>query len=614
MYKVLEVTPLITARASGPRILQSVLALLMVAGASVPSLAQRRPEQLPRLMIATFQSADSDLGQQVAEALRSRLTRDQARSLYVLPRTDIVNTLTASGYSVTEALVPSDARQLANLLRADEYIDAVVTRTPAGVRIESKLVLTRDYTITQVLPPAEAGRADAAVAQVARDYLEARRQTELERPCHAALQRGDAAAAIREGERGLQQHPRYNNMIRICLAQAFVRRDTGDDTTATTVVAPATLELVQQVLQTDPGNITALRLAALGYRAAAEQARAAGNDSLSVQNEDRYVQTLTTLVSADPSDLRLQEQVVNELAASGRASVAVPIILDALQNNPGDPRMMRTGWLVLLAAQDFERAVGVGEEMVRVDTAAATADYFRRLGAAYVSLAQTRMRTAATPADTQAALGYRQRGVEVFQRATARFPQDAMLLTFYAQALREAGQAQQAVDVARRALAIEPNNNDARVQLVQSAVAAGMLDVAATAIRDAAGAGVDANLLSQLALSVGNNAYRAGQASRARSDYETAIRFLRLSNELSTNLDAQFLLGASSFSLGDLLTRQAQENRNCGAARAAQEALATARTNLVAGQSQYPEPAAQLLDAIGQFTTPLQQMVRAYCR
>lgn len=580
--------------------MQAVLALILVAGASVPALAQRRPEQLPRLMIATFQAADGELGQQVAEALRVRLTRDQSRNLYVLPKADIVNTLTASGYSVTEALAPSDARQLANLLRADEYIDAVVTRTPAGVRIESKLVLTRDYTITQVLPPAEAGRADQAVAQVARDYLEARRQTEHERSCNAALRRGDIPAAIREGERGLQQHPRYNNMIRVCLAQAYVRRDTGTDTTATAVVSPATLEMVQKVLETDPRNITSLRLAALGYRAAG--------------NEDKYVETLTSLVAADPSDLRLQEQVVNELAASGRASVAVPIILDALQNNPGDPRMMRTGWLVLLAAQDFERAVGVGEEMVRIDTAAATADYFRRLGAAYVSLAQTRLRTATTAADTQAALGYRRQGVEVFQRATARFPQDATLLTFYAQALREAGQPQQAVETARRALSIEPNNNDARVQLVQSAVAAGMLDVAATSIRDAATAGVDAALLSQLALSVGNTAYRAGQASRARSDYETAMRFLRLSNELSANLDAQFLLGASAFSMGDLLTRQAQENRDCSAARSAQEAFATARTNLVAGQSQYPEPAAQLLDAIGQFTTPLQQMVRAYCR
>ena len=605
---------MITARASGPRTLQAVLALILVAGASVPALAQRRPEPLPRLMIATFQAADGELGQQVAEALRSRLTRDQARNLYVLPRADIVNTLAASGYSVTEALAPSDARQLASLLRADEYIDAIVARTPAGVRVEAKLVLTRDYTITQVLPPAEAGRADAAVAQVARDYLEARRQTEHERGCHSALRRGDVEAAIREGERGLQQHPRYNSMIRVCLAQALVRRDTGSDTTATAVVSPATLAMVEQVLQTDPRNITALRLAALGYRGAAEQARAAGNDSLSVQNEDRYVQTLTTLVSADPSDLRLQEQVVNELAASGRASVAVPIILDALRNNPGDPRMMRTGWLVLLAAQDFERAVGVGEEMVKVDTAAATADYYRRLGAAYVSLAQTRLRTATTAADTQSALGYRRRGVEVFQQATARFPQDATLHTFYSQALREAGQAQQAVEAARRALSIEPGNNDARVQLVQSSVAAGMLDVAATAIRDAASAGADAALLSQLALSVGNTAYRAGQASRARSDYETAMRFLRLSNELSSNLDAQFLLGASSFSMGDLLTRQAQENRDCSAARGAQEAFITARTNLVAGQSQYPEPAAQLLEAIGQFTTPLQQMVRAYCR
>lgn len=604
-----------TARASGARMVQAVIALGLVAASSSALMAQRRPEQLPRIMVPTFQSADRELGVQAAEALRNNLTRGgTARTLYTIPRADIENNLRQSGYPTDEALSPADARQLATLLRADEYIDGTVTRTPSGVRVDARVVLARDYTVTQVLPPAEAPRLDNAINQVAREMVEARRQVDAERACSAALRRNDVDAAIREAERGIQQNQRYNNMVRVCLAQAYVRRDTGDDTTATARVTENTLQLVQQVLESDPRNITALRLAALGYRQAAVAAQEAGNDQLAEQNEDRYVGALTSLVAADPSDLRLQEQVVNELAASGRASVAVPIIRDALQNNPGDPRMMRTGWLVLLAAQDFEHAIQVGEEMVRVDTAQATADFFRRLGVAHLSLAQARSRTAATAADSQAVIDSRRRALETFQRGTARFANDGTLLTLYARALRDAGQPQQAADAARRALGIDPSNGDAHVELVQAYVAARMWDQAAGAISAARTAGVNAQLLSQVALSVGNNLYRVGQGSRERSDFEAAIRFLRLSNDLETNLDAQFLLGASAFSLGDILTRQAQENRDCASARAAQEAFATSRTNLVAGQSQYPEPARQLLDAIGQFTTPLQQMVRAWCR
>ena len=76
MNTVLEVTPLITARASGPRILQAVLALILVAGASVPALAQRRPEQLPRLMIATFQAADGETVHRFHEAVLAAGGRD----------------------------------------------------------------------------------------------------------------------------------------------------------------------------------------------------------------------------------------------------------------------------------------------------------------------------------------------------------------------------------------------------------------------------------------------------------------------------------------------------------------------------------------------------------
>jgi tetratricopeptide (TPR) repeat protein len=593
-----EATTLMSTRV---RTVQLVLGLLPLAflAVSAPLLAQRAQTNRPRIMIAAFQSADRNMGAQAAEALRNRVSRDAGeRGVYVVPKADIEATLAASGYSTTEALAPNDAKALASLIRAEEYVDGVVTRTATGYHIEARLVLARDNQVTQVLPPADAPSLDAAAQQLSRNVLEARRQVDAERECSGALRAGDAPRAIAAAERGLRANARFNNMIRVCLATAYVRQDTPRpaDTSqvVTEVVTARTLQVAEQILASDPRNIPALKIAAIGYKSA--QATAGSDTAAANRFEARYIQTLTTLVAADPSDLRLQEQVVNELAASGRASLAVPIVLDALQANPGDPRMMRTAWLVLLAAEDFERAIRVGEELVRVDTAAATADYFRRLAVAYTRLNR------------------RPQAIQVLQRATARAPNDPALWALYSQTLRQAGQSQAAIDAARRGLAINPANQDAHFQLVEAYIAAGQIDNAATAIRAAATAGVQRNVLSQIALKQGNDAYRAGQASRARADYERAIRFLQLSQELEANLDAQFLLGASAFSLGDILTREGQASRSCSTVQRAQEAFVTARTNITAAQSRYPDPARQLLEAIGQFTTPLSQMARAYCR
>ena len=128
-------------------------------------------------MITTFQSTDKDLGQKAAEELRNRVTRDaDARKLVVIPKTDIVKTLEASGYPATEALQPNDAKALATLLRADEYIDGVVTKTPTGVKVESRLILARDQNLGQPLPPAEAGNIGQAAAQISKSYQQAREQ------------------------------------------------------------------------------------------------------------------------------------------------------------------------------------------------------------------------------------------------------------------------------------------------------------------------------------------------------------------------------------------------------------------------------------------------------
>jgi len=580
MFTVLEVITL-KARPVFSSAAGTALTIAAMVLSAMPVQAQQRPGTVPppRVMVATFQSTEPGIGVQFAEVLRARLGRDaNARDLTVIPKADIENTLRASGYSTTEALGPNDAKALASLIRAKDYIDGSVTRTAAGYRVDARLVLSRDNTVAQALPAAEAARLDQAAQAVSRSYLQARRQIEPEERCYNALRSGNVEEAIRLANTGLRQQPDAN-MVRVCLANAYVTRDTPKDSTS--VITATTLQLVEQVLATDPRNIQALRLAALGYKAAG--------------NEDKYVETLTGLLAAAPTDLTLQQQVVNELAASGRAALAAPIIKEALSRSSGDPSMLRTAWLVLLAARDFESAVPVGRDLIVADTSQATANFYARLAGALTGLNRN------------------QEAVTVLKTATAKFPNDAGLWVAFAEAHRKSGNTAEAVRAAQRARAVDPSAAEPYVILATIYSDANQPDSVYSVLVRAPSGGNSA-LIAQLALQQGNNAYRAGNASRNRADFQRAVRFLELSNRLSQSNAAQFLLGASAFSIGQSATTEASQSKSCELARLAQQSFATARANVPAGREEFPEPTSQLMEALPQFERPVAQMVRQYCR
>ncbi|OLD46464.1 MAG: hypothetical protein AUI63_04810 [Gemmatimonadetes bacterium 13_1_40CM_2_60_3] len=145
-------------------------ALVLVAFAALigsPVLAQSTKTG-PRVMIPTLQSTDKDLGVQAAEAVRNQLTKQtNLRDLVVVPKADINNSLISSGYSTTEALAPGDAKALASLVRAPEYLEGTVTRTPTGYKIDSRLIISRDMTKGQILPTAQGAKLDDAARRTA---------------------------------------------------------------------------------------------------------------------------------------------------------------------------------------------------------------------------------------------------------------------------------------------------------------------------------------------------------------------------------------------------------------------------------------------------------------
>jgi len=567
MFTVLEVIPL-KVRLSHSALGLAVAALLTAVGSS----AEAQQKTGERVMIPTLQSSDKELGGQAAEAIRNQLQKQtNVRDLVVVPKADIVNSLTSSGYSPTEALAPGDAKALATLVRAPQYLDGVVTKTPAGFKIDSRLIISRDMNRGQVLPSAQAAKLDDAASQVAKSIKDARRQLAGEEACHNAVAQGKYQEGVAAARSAMAGYPNAN-IAAACLVDAYAGLKMDDSVIA----------ISERIRASDPRNTIALRRLAEAY-----QTR---NDTT---NE---LKVLGALAAADPTNIKMVQDVVASFGQLGHAQDAVPLVRDLVQSNPGDPELLKLAWVVYLNAKDYQDAVNTGTELVRVDTAAATADYFARLAGAY------------------SAMGQKQKASETAARGFAKFPGDPNLQLFNAQALYQSGQLQMALDAAKKAVAANPKNAPGYFLLATVQDSLNAYDDLYNTIQTAKTNGVEPGTLAQLALKQGSDAYKAGQGSKDRADFQRAIKFLQLSDQLQTSADAKFLLGASAFSLGQSATTDAIDKKSCDLARTARDAFNLASINLPAGGQKYPNEAAQLMTAIPQFTPAVDSEIKRFCK
>jgi tetratricopeptide (TPR) repeat protein len=557
----------------------SILGLVAALGATESTLGAQVRRQAavdpnaPRFPVLPFRGTDKKVAVQAADAVRTRLgSVFRPRDMYVIPRADVEAILKGSGFLEDEAPDPITARLLAAQLRGDEYLEGSVTRGGAGYRLDTRLVLTRDNTMVQPLPPAEAadvgGAARAAVAAI----QEARKQLDDVRTCENALRDGNHAAAIAAARTGITEYPQAT-LARVCLARAFIAQKAASD---------SVIPVLEAVLAIDSTSRPALELLGVAYKQA--------------NQTDKAVTTWGRLIRYYPNDAKLVSEVVNEIAASGRPELAKPIIEQAVEQNPGDPALTRLLFLIQLAAKDWKGATKTGEDLVRVDTASADTAFFLRQSIAFGS-------------DTQP-----QKAAETLARGVAKFPNNATLWSTYAQMLRNAGQLQQSLAAIDRAIAINPNVEHGHFRRAQVLVELGQLDSAFAAGKRAVAAGEDKALVGQLMLVEANKKFRAARQSQQRADYQEAVRLLTQADSIAPNPTISFLLGASAFSVGDQAARENQKARSCELAQLAEDSFTTAMIHLPRGAQVQQEAAMQLLNAIPQYTRAVEGQKKNFCK
>ena len=556
---------------------------IAIAAAGAPRIARAQNRQqpaadTPRILIATFRSpaTSANLGVDVAEAVRSRVQSETSvRQLYVLPRQDINNYLTSSGYKADSALSVSDLKELAKLMRADEILDGSVSKTANGVRVDTKLMLARDVSLAQPLPPVEARDAGAAAKQIERELSDARKALPEYHKCEAALRDqkyNDAAIAARAGL-AKDANSTLNNL---CLMSAYQYGKLGPD---------SVLRVAEVVLRQDSTNTLAMRDAVDAYTAKADTARA--------------VQVMVRLARLDPT---VREPLVRMLGAMNKPELALPIVTEMLQDNPGDPQLLRMRFLLMASAKDYKRALTAGEDWMKADTAAATADLYTRLIA-----------IAAADSQPQVASQYAARAVQ-------KFPQNADLYMLYAQTLRKSGQLQQSLDAAKRAVEINPKVENGALLVLATYNELKQPDSAFAWARRAAAAGVDKNVIAQGLLPVVGIAIKAAQdtagkdAAAIRQAWMSAYQVSSSIDSIAPSPQLKLYEGIGAFQVGLNALQGLNKTRSCADAQLADDMWSTAQIVLPQGAAADKNTAGQIMAAIQQYYPNIAPAKKALCK
>ena len=535
---------------------------------------QRGQTAGPRFMVPTFRSTERGLGLQAAEAIRERMGQDfQLKTLWIVPKSDIMTTLVNSGYSTTEALSSNDARALAQLLRAEEYVEGNVEKTPTGYRVTANMLLVRPEGMVQPLPPIDVAKVGDAAKGISSAVEAARKQVEPTKKCIDLYRAKNYAGALAEARKAIAAYPNAV-MPRVCMAEIYNDQKLGAD---------SMISISESILKIHKDNKRALAFAAAAY---AEK-----------KMEDKQIEALTRLISLDPTNTRLQTQVVNILAGSGKASLALPIVDDAVKNNPGDASLVKLQWLVHFAAKDIKGALGIGEEMVKLDTASADTTFFIRQSAAYAADSQFK------------------KAAETLARGRAKFPNNMSISATYVQLLIQTGQTAQAIEEAKRVLAVNPKIPGIWLPIAKAQSDAGAPpDSVMASLRSSIAAGDSAALVATYATGLGQAEQKKAVASKDVEGFRRALRYLQFSDSVQKSAAAAFLQGATHLQKGQALLEQAREKKSCEMAKEATQDFTDAQIFIPRGAAEFRDQAGQLMTALQQLSPYGDQMVKALCK
>jgi len=536
----------------------------------------------PTFMVPVFRSADRALGLEVADKVRDRLMSDNLMtSMWVVSKKDLNSNLELSGYSGSDALSPSDLKQLAQFIRAEEYVDGVVTRGADGnITLTATLNLPRGEGMEQPIAPISGAKAADVAARMSAELEKARKQIKGAADCLQSNRQRQYEDAKAHAAKAIREFPQ-SVFARICLLEMAIGQKSPDD---------SLIKVSEEILAIAPENDRALQVVVDAYGRGAEKNKAA--------YEDKYIAALQKLLAADPTNTSLQASIVRALCSAGKCETARPIIDEAVKQSPGDPELIKLQWSVYRAMNDWKAAIPIGEEMIRHDTAAADTVFFQQLVAAYLSDSQP------------------QKAQEAAARGAAKFSNNATLWITVAQLARRNGQIPQALDAINKVLAINPRFPGVNLQKAAIFSEQDNLDSLRESLRAAVAAGEDRATAAGMILPKGNNLFQAYQKDTAKT-VEGGDRILALfafADSLSPTSTSGFLQAATMVVMSQPLLARASETRSCPDAKRTNDQLILAQDLVRKHGREFGAAAGGVMQGAIQYQEFADRAVKAFCR
>ncbi|MCC6319234.1 MAG: tetratricopeptide repeat protein [Gemmatimonadaceae bacterium] len=556
------------------------LATLLAGSLLGPGALSAQDQQLqrgqtpgPRFMVPVFRSNERNVGWQFADQLRQRMGQDfMGRTLWIIVKSDIDNALEQSGYSKTEPLNQNDAKQLANLIRAEEYVEGTINKTDAGYEFDGYHLLVRGDGMVQPLPKVTGAKVGDLAKGVSDAIEAARKPIEEVKSCVLKWRQNQYPGASSDAAKGLREYPN-SVMSRVCQLEIAASQKQPPD---------SIIRIGEEITKLHADNRRALFLLSQAYE--------------TKKMDEKYISTLTRLLALDPTNIRLTETIVEAIARTGQFAVAKPIIDEAVKLNPGDPNLIRLQYRIYLAIKDYAAAATIGEDMIKTDTAAADTNFFGRQAAAYLAANDTA------------------KALEAASRGTAKFPTNEGLWGLVAQFARQTGQMPVALNAYQKLLAINPKTPAINLQIARIQADQGQVDEALASVKLAQEAGDDKAQVSGIYTAIADRLRKQYDTDKQKPTAQKALEVLKLAEAVQPSETVYFLTGVISFQLGAAVLQEANTAKSCDQSREAKTLFTDAEINLPKGGRTFAQQLGPVMAQLQQYSSYPDQMIKAYCK
>ena len=475
---------------------------------------------IPRLLIGTFRTQppmDANVGLELSEKLRETIRGAyKPKEVWVAPREFMNKALSASAYPADTALGTSDVLILGGFANAAEVLDGVASKSSDGsIRLESRFFYQSKQAESEVFAPVSGKNVDEVVKSFAETYKQMRKQLPAYTKCRSALygKRYDEAAGAARGV--LTANP-SSGLGRVCLLSAYlgmVPKNHADSAT----LADSTVRVASDLLQRDTTNLFYLQVLFQSHATRGDQRRAA-EYAVRAYNQNQ-------------ADMGMAQTAINILVNSGSPDAALPIVNSVLKADPNNVQAYTTLLNLQLVEKKYKEADQTARTLIRLDTAAATIDFFRRMAGA-------------AQADSNQAMY-----LDWISLGTMKFTRDATLWLAYFDALYRAGKLQEALRAALHLLDINPKDPQANAAVVGLFVKLDMGDsVFAFAVRTKV-AGVDSAttaLIGSQVVQVINHAMQ----TNLKDDWKGMMSLSQRADSIAPQPGTKFFVGLSAVQLG----------------------------------------------------------------